>query len=354
MKVHNLVEGSPDVRGKLLRVTYPQDPKTPSFMPKTFTTAAVPPSQRVDYWRDAVCDVFIHLDISEAGEKSGDFDGSIIQHSEGHLNLAEVLADGHEALRSPRQVSKASEDCFLVLIQRLGETWIEQDGRGTWIRQGEFAICDSSRPYQMHLPNRFHHQVLKIPGRVLRDSTGSPERFTARAVSTDKTAGRLFLGMINMLGESTADLSSREAAGVADSLVDLLGAAIGSLDTASMPLPRNIESYHRERIKDLVRARMFDADLTVEAISAGVNLSLRYVHALFASEPMTLSAWIWHERLEAGRRALLADASDLRPVTDIALSVGFKDLAHFSRLFKSTYGVSPREFRRSVSESEGL
>ena len=323
-------------------------------MSTTFTTATVPPSQRLDYWHDAVCDVFIHLDISEAGRESDTFDGSIIQHSQGHLNFAEVLADGHSAVRSPRQVSKAAEDCFLVLIQRLGETWIEQDGRSTWIRPGEFAICDSSRPYQMHLPQRFRHQVLKIPGRVLRESTGSPERFTARAVSTDKTAGRLFLGMADMLGESTTDLSSREAAGVADSLVDLLGAAIGSLDNASMPLPRNIERYHRERIKELVGARLFDPDLTVEAIATGVKLSLRYVHALFASEPMTLSTWIFHERLEAGRRALLADASDLRPVTDIALSVGFKDLAHFSRLFKATYGASPRDFRRSIAASDNL
>jgi AraC-like DNA-binding protein len=158
--------------------------------------------------------------------------------------------------------------------------------------------------------------------------------------------------MVDMLGESAGDLSSREAAGVADSLVDLLGAAIGSLGGAAMPLPRNIERYHRERIKDLIRLRLFDPDLTVEGGAAGVNLSLRYVHALFESEPTTLSAWIWHERLEAGRRALLADASDRRPVTDIALSVGFKDPAHFSRLFKATYGASPRDFRRSVASTD--
>lgn len=321
-------------------------------MSTTFSTLTVPPTQRVDYWRDAVCDVFIHLDIDATDMAGPGFDGRIVQHTRGHLNFSEVLADGHVAVRSKHQVAKASEDCFLVLIQRLGESWIEQDGRSTWLRQGEFAICDSSRPYQMRLPQRFHHQVLKIPGRVLRESTGSPERFTARAVATDRLAGRLFLGMVDMLGDSTVDLTSREAAGVGDSLVDLLGAAIGSLDESTLPLPKNIERFHRERIKELVRSRLFDTDLTVESVATGVNLSLRYVHALFASEPMTLSSWIWHERLEAGRRALLTDAMARRPVTDIAYSVGFKDPGHFSRMFKAAYGASPRDFRVSLTQAQ--
>jgi len=90
-------------------------------------------------------------------------------------------------------------------------------------------------------------------------------------------------------------------------------------------------------------------ELSVELVATQVKLSSRYVHRLVEDEALTLSAWIWHERLEAARRALLSASSAPRSLTDIAYSVGFKDPAHFSRLFKATYGSSPRGFRAALS-----
>jgi hypothetical protein len=47
------------------------------------------------------------------------------------------------------------------------------------------------------------------------------------------------------------------------------------------------------------------------------------------------------------RRAARALAADDRPVSDIALDVGFGDLSNFVRTFHRAAGVSPRGFRRS-------
>src|SRR4051794_10127281 len=38
------------------------------------------------------------------------------------------------------------------------------------------------------------------------------------------------------------------------------------------------------------------------------------------------------------------------PLTDIAYSVGFKDPAHFSRMFEGRYGSSPRGFRARLAD----
>lgn len=39
-----------------------------------------------------------------------------------------------------------------------------------------------------------------------------------------------------------------------------------------------------------------------------------------------------------------------RPVTDIALNCGFADASHFSRVFRETVGMTPRDYRNSKSE----
>lgn len=102
--------------------------------------------------------------------------------------------------------------------------------------------------------------------------------------------------------------------------------------------------YHRERVRDAVRERLFNPELSVESVAAAVKLSVRYLQRLFEDEPLTLSAWIWHERLDAARRALLSPTNKNLLLTEIAYTVGSKDPAHVSRMFKATYGINPRAF----------
>jgi AraC-like DNA-binding protein len=48
------------------------------------------------------------------------------------------------------------------------------------------------------------------------------------------------------------------------------------------------------------------------------------------------------------RRAARLLAEDSRPITDIALDIGFADLSNFVRTFHRAAGVSPRRFRDSA------
>ena len=61
-----------------------------------------------------------------------------------------------------------------------------------------------------------------------------------------------------------------------------------------------------------------------------------------------MAGWIRERRLERCRRDLtdptLADWS----VTAIALRWGLTDPAHFSRAFRTAYGLSPTEYRRAA------
>ena len=38
--------------------------------------------------------------------------------------------------------------------------------------------------------------------------------------------------------------------------------------------------------------------------------------------------------------------SEGRSVTDVALSVGFENLSHFSKVFRAFHGVNPRDYAR--------
>ncbi|MEJ8821166.1 helix-turn-helix domain-containing protein [Variovorax humicola] len=318
----------------------------------TLSTDTVPAAQQLDYWTEAICGVFMHLDVEPPQDGRQGFDGRIVQHAEGKLDLAEVLVEGHAVLRTNRQLHRDSEDSFFVMVQRDGESWIEQDGREGWMRKGEFVLLDGGRSYTMRFPHRIHHEVLKVPGNVLRASIRDPQRFTSCPISGASGAGRIFLGVLETLHDTAGDLDHGSAAGVADALVDLLSATIGTMSQAHVKVPSHLEQYHRHRVQALVQERMFDPELSIDSVAAAVKLSPRYLHRLFEDEKLTLSGWIWHERLEAARRALLSPAAANRSLTDIAYAVGFKDPAHFSRMFKATYGSSPRAFRLEIATNQ--
>ena len=113
-------------------------------------------------------------------------------------------------------------------------------------------------------------------------------------------------------------------------------------------LAGNLKRFHLQRIRAYVHEHLADQDLDIEQISKALKLSRRHLHGLCAGQPNTLSTWIWKERLDAARRALSNPANVQVSITEIALSVGFKSSAHFSRSFYSLMQMSPRDFRAQV------
>jgi AraC-like DNA-binding protein len=314
-------------------------------MSRLLSTEGIPAQHRVDFWRDAVCDALIHLDIDVDESLVGGFNGRIIQHADGELNYAEVAADGHSALRTRRQAIRHSEDCFLVLLQRAGWTELKQDGRETALRTGDFALFDSTRPYEMRLPSAFHHAVLKIPRTALRNTAQNVDQLTCQSISGNVGAGRILRNFLSTLGDGVSDLDVTGRIAVRDSLVALIGATLRCFSGVNITPCSSLERFHRERIRAVIDERLFDPNLNIESIAAEVGLSPRYVHRLFEAEPITLSAQIWQRRLETAHRALLDTARRRQSITDIAYSVGFKDPAHFSKMFKIRFGDSPRNIR---------
>jgi transcriptional regulator GlxA family with amidase domain len=97
------------------------------------------------------------------------------------------------------------------------------------------------------------------------------------------------------------------------------------------------------------RANLDDPDLGPEALAAAGPMSVRSLNRLFGALGATPMRWVWLQRLEASRVALLQ--GEVRSVTDAAFAHGFSDLGHFSRSFKRTFGISPRNLVQGVGVS---
>lgn len=106
----------------------------------------------------------------------------------------------------------------------------------------------------------------------------------------------------------------------------------------------------REALKDRICAyvalRLRDPSLNIDQIAQALNCSKRHLHNAFAGEADTLANYILQMRLQACLRELQQAGPQTGQITAIALSWGFNNLSHFSRVFRAHTGLSPSKFRQ--------
>lgn len=80
-------------------------------------------------------------------------------------------------------------------------------------------------------------------------------------------------------------------------------------------------------------------DLSIDEIASYTGRSLSTFKRDFAKvSDLTPQKWIMQRRLRAARELL---ASGKKSVSDVCYHVGFKNLSHFSKIYKEAYGVAP-------------
>jgi len=312
-------------------------------MATVLSTADVHARDRLAFWRDAICDVFVGLDCEPL--RGGVFEGRIETQDAGVATFSTVDSQAQHVVRSRRQIAKSTEDYFIVSLQLSGAGIVQQDGREARLAPGDIALYDSTRPYVLHFDGDFRQLVLQAPRAALRDRLGSADSLTAVRVPGAHGVGRLVSEAIRGIGAEIVGLDAPIADRLSENALDLLATGLGAVVPGAAPAESARRTLHVRRIKSYVRARLGDPELSPASIAAAAGVTPRYLHRLFEAESQSIARWIWSVRLERCHRDLADPALAGRSVTDIAFAWGFNDLAHFSRSFRARYGESPRAYR---------
>jgi AraC family transcriptional regulator len=149
-----------------------------------------------------------------------------------------------------------------------------------------------------------------------------------------------------------AELAQAAADGRSDVGLDEVGLWFASrfIDLAAgKPRPR-VVAQPRDRRRAVEAALWIDAnaheeiDLGAAAAEAGLS-SFHFLRLFGAVLGVTPHQYLIRARLRRAARLL---AETPRPVTDVALDVGFADISNFVRTFHRAAGVSPRRFRQAA------
>lgn len=106
-----------------------------------------------------------------------------------------------------------------------------------------------------------------------------------------------------------------------------------------------------QRLITFLESRYTD-DLHLDALQEHMHVSKFYLSKLFKEVTgVTIFEFLYRRRINQAKIEFVLDPG--KTVTDVCFQVGFKHLAHFSRMFKQQEGVTPEQFKRRLVSSAG-
>ncbi|TDD31619.1 helix-turn-helix domain-containing protein [Nonomuraea terrae] len=310
-------------------------------------TTDLPARQRLDAWRGIVCDTLGPLDLRI------DRDAPL----RGEIELAELGAVGvgrvrtstpHSVHRTAGLIRGDEPELYRVVLAMSGSPCLSQDGRQARLSRGEFAIYDFNRPYELAYDAAVQLAVFSFPRDLLALPYGSVAGLTAVPITADSGAAALAVPLLRRVAMDHATYRPESAARLSTVVTDLVSTAVAERAEQANALPPDSRQRALQlRVHAFIEQRLGDTELDPATVAAAHHVSVRLLHRLFESEHTTVAAWIRRRRLERCRADLADPAFAHLPVSAVGARWGLPDAAHFSRLFRSAYGMPPAEYRRA-------
>ncbi|MFI6996826.1 helix-turn-helix domain-containing protein [Nocardia sp. NPDC050175] len=263
----------------------------------------------------------------------GEFRAGLVARDLGPLKLIELVTPAGECFRDARCARADDEELWQIDLVTRGRARVEQ-GRGTAdLGPADLVLIDPARPVRFASTACTHVTIL-VPRRELRLRSGDAARLAGVRIAGDCGPGALVSSLARDMARSLTGFRAGEADRSAAAVIELISVALEAQLGDARP---SSDEALRARVLGYIEARLSDRDLAPAKIAAAHHISLRRLHKLFDDQPLTVAALIRRRRLERCRADL---ARSDRTVAAVAARWGFVDPAHFSRLFKATYGYN--------------
>jgi len=313
-------------------------------------TAVVPAPERVDFWSQESCDAYHPLQIrTDAKER---FSARMWGDELGSIGVFRIATAANTMSRTRKAIEAGDPECLHVQMVVRGHLHEAQQDRTAVLSPGDMASYDTSHPAIFRADEAFECVVLRIPRETLGAHAAKLSCLTAVRIpgggGLPHLAARFFLGVAEGLADGRI---ARHDANVAERVIDLVRGIYAEPVGSPRPRSKTELLLHAQAV---IEANLADPELGPEHVARACYISTRYLYRVFEREGLGVCEWIRSARLDRCRRDLHDPAFADQSIVAIASRWGLPNAQHFSRLFRATYGCSPREYRCSAGVDGGM
>ena len=289
---------------------------------------------------DALSSIFARIELSGARDVHGRYE--LLACDDMMFVRATTVGGTFHVNRRSSHLKGDACDAFFLCLPLSGGAMLSQHGRACALDPGDFGMLDAQSPYAIEISGGCDALWIRLPRSRLDWSSRTIRTLSARRVDGASGVGLLVSRYIRTLFEEMPSVPGPSRSPLAAALVDLVSEAASVVTRVVRPFkPSGRKTLERARI--FIERNLGDEDLTPARIAAGVGISQRYLSELFAGEGITTMRHVTARRLERCREALGQETWQPGVITQLAFANGFVNLSSFNRLFKQTYGATPRQ-----------
>lgn len=289
-----------------------------------------------DGWREILACGYVPFDVRPAPRAGETFDAWVSRRSLGDVAMVESAHGCGRGRRGRAEIAGPTGELLGVSVLRrgrlaltLGEDWVV-------LSAGQALVWDGRLAGGFEALEPIEKCTLLVSRERLRGVAPRYEAMVGRVLPADSPRVRLLGGFLDTVSTMGA-LDEGASAAAGEAAMDLARGVIGAG-------PAEGEAgFH---LALLTQAQRYVADhlglcsLSPETVARAHAVSLRTMQRVFEEAGESLSAHIRRRRLERCYEELAVGQG---PVADVALRWGFGNPAHFSRVFRQAFDVSPRE-----------
>lgn len=299
------------------------------------------PGDQFEAWCSALGDS--HLRWAMDSSSTSQFYGQIKMRHMGGIRLLYCDCEPCFGKRTAKEVHQSDGEYYGLLYIYDGKEVVYHDGQSVLLNKDSFMIWDSTKPVEFKLFSDTKKVTLLVPQDRMRAQLPQVDDYLGKYIDFSKGLNAVAASHITALGSEIGTIDTR----IGDSAIDLTLELI----TTCLEAGRNTKPMSKARqdlfdtVMDFIQRNLDHPELGPTLLSNTFHISTRYLHLLFAEKGLSVSHCILDKRLEQCRRQLIHLNQYKDSITRIAFQWGFNDSAHFSKVFKKKYGITPREYQ---------
>lgn len=319
-------------------------PTVDSEVIQRWSTAAVPASQRLDYFAAALSEAVNPLRVCKADPRS--FHADLSFANLGDIGVTKATGGAHGSMRGRAELALSGEHRFNLLVS-LTSAWTAEHRGALRMAPRDVLVMDSEFPTRTDVRTAFTAVNVSVSASWLRQWVPDPHVLAARRIPGASLWGLTLSSYLSELSPELAAAPPLPLSVIADQVGALLALTAANMRTAFKARTVATRAL-RERIQDCIAQRCTELHLTAADVAASAQVSVRTLHRTLAAANQTFGGQLIEARSGVAVRMLTSPLFRRVLTAEIGHRAGFTSPSHFARVIRMRTGRTPRQLRAAA------
>ncbi|MBY0430359.1 MAG: helix-turn-helix domain-containing protein [Rhodospirillales bacterium] len=264
------------------------------------------------------------------------------------ITVSRAVATASRFTRTIRTIATHGTDQILAVCYTSGHFDMSISGQTKRVEAGEVAFIDLSREVMIEAP-MVDNVSLAVSRRQLEALVPSLDAVHG-FVRPQDALSKLLRSMLEDIVAVGPAMPVVDARGIAGAVLQLVAACLEPLSRQSLEAGPGRNTVSLVAIKAHIEQHLLEPSLGPQALLDTFGITRSTLYRLF--EPLGgVSAYIAHRRLNHAFRLLSDTRHPRRRISKLATELGFSHPSAFTRAFKATFGLSPKDVQALAAQS---